>query len=152
MPNVWINRLKERAINHAKQAYTVPSIGAAYAHSVTDQLRLARHRSAARVWRRRTQALEQLDDWLDLETDRAVLSWITWPAERAVQRCLHRYTDPPLDNYEARNAKDIIRNIKTLRTISLLRLLSWEQTHKQRKTVIRAAEKELTRRSVPLTD
>lgn len=100
----------------------------------------------SRLFRFQVGTLEQIDGLLLRTPKWPGLKQVADGAEKLVQKRLAAFTAPPIANYDDLAAKDIGHRLGELAYVDLLRVRRWEETHKARKTVLAAVERELVKR------
>jgi hypothetical protein len=102
--------------------------------------------SEERLFTFRLDTLERFEDLLGRAPEWPGLGRVADAAEKLVHERLAAFTQPPIATYYALNVKEIGQALDTLAYVDLLRVRRWEETHKNRVTVVRAVERELEKR------
>lgn len=90
--------------------------------------------------------LEQIEGLLERTPAWPGLSRVADAAEKLVHERLAAFTAPPIADYDTLSAKDVGHALLDLSYVDLLRVRRWEETRKNRKTVLSAVERELLKR------
>ena len=119
----------------------------------TEMRRKARQRmhemrlgSEERLFTLQLDTLERVEDILGRAPEWPGLGKVADAAERLVHNRLSAFTQPPVPDYDALNVKEVGQQLYELAYVDLLRVRRWEETHKNRVTVLRATERELEKR------
>ena len=113
---------------------------------------IARVSGLGSLWTAQTSALEAAESFFaNAPANIPVISKVADVAEKATQERLEAHTRVCLYEYESLNAKQAIKSVSTLNYLELLRVKRLEEATKQRKTVLAAIEKAVTR-SLNLTE
>lgn len=102
--------------------------------------------SEERLFTFRLDTLERMGDLLGRAPEWPGLGRVADAAERIVHERLDAFTHPPIAEYDQLNVKEIGQAVYELAYVDLLRVRRWEETHKNRVTVMRAVERELEKR------
>ncbi len=96
---------------------------------------------AERLWNLQTNTLEAVGAVLEKGHDLPVVGRIADKAGELVEGRLEVHTTPIIEDYDGKNAKDVIAAVKALTSnTSLVAIRAYETSHKSRKTVLRAVE------------
>lgn len=100
----------------------------------------------SRLFRFQVGTLEQIEGLLVRTPQWPGIKRVADSAEKLVHKRLAAFTAPPIADYDGLAAKEIGGKLGDLAYVDLLRVRRWEETHKTRKTVIAAVERELEKR------
>jgi chromosome segregation ATPase len=106
------------------------------------QLNSAKSTGQKRLWNFETNTLEAVEAFLGKADETVVAKWANALEDRVTER-LESVTFPAIENYDALNAKDVIKGLKGLNWLALLKVARYEQLTKDRKTVLKAVESAL---------
>ena len=112
--------------------------GSALRTAARKRVHTLRRDSEQRLFRLRVEALERAEGL----AERSGIA----PLERLVTRRLTAFTTPPIAEYDSLNVKQVTGALREAIYVDLLRVRRWEETHKNRKTVLSAVERELEKR------
>lgn len=106
--------------------------------------RKVREEGEERLWSVQTRALERVGTWLQGVPAVPVLQPLADAAERLVDKRLTSLKTPPIEDYDALNAKNAIAAIRGVDSRVALRVVREREVEtKNRKTVLRAIDERL---------
>ena len=114
-------------------------------HHARKRVHEIRIHGAERLFHFQVDGLERFEDLLSRAPELPVVSRVTDAAEKLVHKGLEAVGAPPLDDYDSLNVREVNGTLHDLGYVELLRLRRYEETHKNRKTVINAANQALGR-------
>lgn len=124
--------------------------------STTRATRRARHRvhvlrgqSTKRIWTTRVETLDTLASRLESLSDVPVVDRLSQPLRSFTLNQLEAVRSVPVDGFEEMNAKKAIASVAALEWEALYRARRWESENKNRKTVLAAIDRRLSRLLAP---
>jgi len=145
MINQWLEDLRSTPERLSEQRNKLSTKRAEITHNAKLRVHTARHDGAEAVWTFRASTLERVGSVLGKAEDVPVLSKLTGPAAKLVHTRLDALTQPPIEDYDALNAKNLISAIKGLESrVALASIRRYEAANKARKTVLKAVEARIT--------
>ena len=96
-----------------------------------------------RIWSLRTDALTRAEGLLEKVDNLPVVNRVATPVEKAVGRRLEALTVPDIEDYDALNARNASLAVRGLDRLELIKVRRYEAANKDRKTVLKAVNKEL---------
>jgi chromosome segregation ATPase len=109
----------------------------AQVESAKSQLDSAKSTGQKRLWNFETNALEAVEAFLGKADETVIAKWANALEDRVTER-LETVTFPAIENYDALNAKAVIKSLNGLTWLELLKVARHEQLTKDRKTVLKA--------------
>jgi hypothetical protein len=112
------------------------------------QTRTAGLRAAGetRAWELQVSAIEQAGTLFQRGEELPVIGGIAHRASELLKSVEMTALAPPIEGYDDCSVRDVLKVLHTIDRIGLLRLTRYEASHKNRKTILDAARKELDRR------
>jgi len=110
--------------------------------NVRHRAHVARGEGHSRIWETQTRTLERGVELLSKGKEMPVMKLVVPHAEKLVQSRLDQVTELPIDAFEGMNAKAAARSVRGLGWVELLRVKRWEESGKNRKTVLDAVTRE----------
>jgi hypothetical protein len=107
---------------------------------------LAGTRGADRLWQLHLDALHGAEVLLDKAPVSPLVEKVTTNVREALSNLEGITTRPPIEGYDDLNVREIRQALHDLDHLGLLRLKRHEQTHKARKTVLDAVDREFEHR------
>jgi len=114
-------------------------------HHARKRVHEIRIQGAERLFHFQVDGLERMEDLLNRAPELPVVSRVTGAAGKLVHRGLEAIGAPPVAEYDGLNVREVTSALPDLGYVELLRLRRYEETHKNRKTVITAVDKALSR-------
>ncbi|MBW1879408.1 MAG: hypothetical protein JRJ84_13675 [Deltaproteobacteria bacterium] len=114
-------------------------------HHARKRVHEIRIQGAGRLFHFQLDGLERVENLLNRAPELPVVSRVTDAAGKLVHRGLEAVGAPPLADYDSLNVRDVNSALRDLGYVELLRLHRYEETHKNRKTVITSANQMLAR-------
>jgi hypothetical protein len=111
--------------------------------ALVHRARTLRGEGRERLWDLETRALTRAEDLLERAEGLPVVSRVAHPVERLVSERLTAVTAPPIEDYDALNARNAALAVRGLGRVDLLKVRRHEQATKDRKTVYKAIDREL---------
>jgi hypothetical protein len=114
---------------------------------VRKQVWQAREQGETSLWKLHLQALERAGELVERASELPVLEKVGPNAKGLLQAVEKVTTAPPFPDYDELNVRKIMGSLHELDRFGLLRVQRHEQSHKNRKTVLDAIEREVERRA-----
>jgi hypothetical protein len=114
-------------------------------HHARKRVHEIRIQGAERLFNFQLDGLERMENLLNRAPELPVVSRVTDAAEKLVHRGLEAVGAAPVDDYDSLNVREVSKALPDLGYVELLRLRRYEETHKNRKTVITAVNQALAR-------
>jgi hypothetical protein len=130
-----------------KRQERIKETGTEYQQWLRRQAFEARERGETRLWNLHIDTLEAANDFLERTPDNAVIERVGKSAQEFVDAIERATTQPPIDDYVNLNVRQVMAELRDLDRFGLLRVIRFETSHRNRKTIIDAANRELERRA-----
>lgn len=114
---------------------------------VRNRVYQAREQGETSLWTMHLKGLETASELLERTHDVPVLDTVGTNAKGLLEAVEKATTTPPLADYDELNVRKVMSSLRDLDRFGLLRTAHHERSHKNRKTILDAIEREMDRRA-----